>query len=131
MKILLTACYHINRKNDSRFHKNSQKKSFIGCINILAAFLYRKPDPRHSTPLECGVLDIVSSIDISRLWREDIALTYQENSLLQRSNISIEKCAVSDRTPAECYVKKYRLSKKSIRRQKLYTPVLFKIAFEK
>ena len=32
-------------------------------------------------------------------------LTCQESSsLLQRSNISIEKCAASDRTPAECYV---------------------------
>ena len=41
------------------------------CVNILAAFPYRKLDPRHSTPLECSVLEIVSSIDISRLWREE------------------------------------------------------------
>ena len=35
--------------------------------------------------------------------------------------MSIEKCAAGGRTPAECYVKKHPL-KKSIRRQKFYTP---------
>ncbi len=69
-----------------------------GCVNILAAFPYRGdfyPDRplvnTHSTPLECGNFGIRFSTDISRLWREEVSFISKETSLLQRSNISIEK----------------------------------------
>jgi len=65
----------------------------------LAAFPYRGgfyPDgPRvntHTTPLECGNLGIGVSIDIPRLWREEVFIS-KDTSLLQRSNISIENDA--------------------------------------
>ena len=48
-----------------------QYNLFRGCVNILAASpIYPL---RHSTPLDCCVFDIPISIDISRLWREEIS----------------------------------------------------------
>ena len=62
----------------------------LGCVNILSALSYRS-DLRHSTPLEGSPLSLTSTpIDISRLWREEDP-DLREVSLLQRSNISIER----------------------------------------
>jgi len=66
---------------------------------LTEAFLPDRPSINtHSTPLECRNLGIRFSIDIPRRWREEgfaagvkRALSVREVSLLQRSNMSIDK----------------------------------------
>ena len=46
--MLLTACYHINCENDSRFGENSQKKSLFEVCKVFGMGQFFL----HSTPLE-------------------------------------------------------------------------------
>ncbi len=78
-------------------------------------------DPKHSTPLEGRVLDIVNSIDISRLWREGIS--YLSRTLFAPAEQYVYR-KMYDKIPHSSGVlyKKTNISEKSILCQKLYTP---------
>ena len=86
------------------------------CVKFLAALRYKgiflRSILRQHIALRWSAGRILSiSIDISRLWREEGFIS-KEVSLLQRSNMSIEKEGPFSCTPAECYVHKPILSKK-------------------
>ena len=91
-------------------------RDWRGCVNILAAFRYRGGSLQHPSSIHIALrwsaatdnLDFYSHCEaISRLWREE-GLISKDVSLLQRSNISIEKIRTCSCTPAECYVRNIR-----------------------